>query len=278
MCSSDLAYQEQVMRIAQAVAGFTLGQADVLRKAMGKKDPKVMAKQKEAFLDGARAKGVNEKKAIKLFELIEFFAGYGFNKSHSTAYALLADLVVLGGDYLTVPEDQISKLPIVYTFVGGRIVYDLAKEWYDWKKMPFVFAVWAVATSLPPESRAELGTVIDQALAGSEGSYGEIGALRGRSLLTSNRRAFWLLAAASVPLWLIFELYNLRLANWFYAGLPSNLAVRYFAYAWAFATIWPGIFVTAALLRGMDVLTTEDTGDTEVRREKTSGEIGRAHV
>jgi DNA polymerase-3 subunit alpha len=57
---------------------------------MGKKDPKVMAKQKEAFLEGAKSKGVNEKKAIKLFELIEFFAGYGFNKSHSTAYAFLA--------------------------------------------------------------------------------------------------------------------------------------------------------------------------------------------
>jgi DNA polymerase-3 subunit alpha len=85
-----IAYQEQVMRIAQAIAGFTLGQADVLRKAMGKKDPKVMAKQREAFLAGAKAKGVNDKKAIKLFELIEFFAGYGFNKSHSTAYALLA--------------------------------------------------------------------------------------------------------------------------------------------------------------------------------------------
>ena len=85
-----IAYQEQVMRIAQAVAGFTLGQADVLRKAMGKKDPKVMAKQRESFLEGARAKGVSEKKAIKLFELIEYFAGYGFNKSHSAAYALLA--------------------------------------------------------------------------------------------------------------------------------------------------------------------------------------------
>jgi len=85
-----IAYQEQVMRIAQAVAGFTLGQADVLRKAMGKKDPKVMAKQREAFLDGAKGNGVSEKKAIKLFELIEYFAGYGFNKSHSAAYALLA--------------------------------------------------------------------------------------------------------------------------------------------------------------------------------------------
>src|SRR5437660_10082668 len=64
-----IAYQEQVMRIAQALAGFTLGQADVLRKAMGKKDPKVMAKQRAAFVDGARAKGVNEKKATKIFEL-----------------------------------------------------------------------------------------------------------------------------------------------------------------------------------------------------------------
>ena len=85
-----IAYQEHVLRIAQAVAGFTLGQADVLRKAMGKKDPKVMAKQREAFLEGARAKGINEKKATKLFEQIEHFAGYGFNKAHATAYALLA--------------------------------------------------------------------------------------------------------------------------------------------------------------------------------------------
>jgi DNA polymerase III subunit alpha len=85
-----IAYQEQVMRIAQALAGFTLGQADVLRKAMGKKDPKVMAKQREAFMEGARAKGLNDRKAAKIFDLMEYFAGYGFNKSHSTAYAFLA--------------------------------------------------------------------------------------------------------------------------------------------------------------------------------------------
>jgi DNA polymerase-3 subunit alpha len=85
-----IAYQEQVMRIAQALAGFSLGQADVLRKAMGKKDPKVMAKQREAFMEGARTKGINEKKATKIFDLMEYFAGYGFNKSHSTAYAFLA--------------------------------------------------------------------------------------------------------------------------------------------------------------------------------------------
>jgi DNA polymerase-3 subunit alpha len=67
-----------------------MGQADVLRKAMGKKDPKVMAKQREAFMEGARTKGVNDKKAAKIFDLMEYFAGYGFNKSHSTAYAFLA--------------------------------------------------------------------------------------------------------------------------------------------------------------------------------------------
>jgi len=85
-----IAYQEQVMRIAAVLAGFSMGQSDVLRKAMGKKDPKVMAKQREAFMEGARAKGVNEKKATKIFDLMEFFAGYGFNKSHSTTYAWVA--------------------------------------------------------------------------------------------------------------------------------------------------------------------------------------------
>src|SRR4051812_15676683 len=85
-----IAYQEQVMRIAAVLAGFTMGQSDVLRKAMGKKDPKVMAKQREAFMDGAAKNGINEKKAKKIFDLMEFFAGYGFNKSHSTTYAWVA--------------------------------------------------------------------------------------------------------------------------------------------------------------------------------------------
>jgi DNA polymerase-3 subunit alpha len=85
-----IAYQEQVMRIAAVLAGFTMGQSDVLRKAMGKKDPKVMAKQREAFMEGAGKNGVNDKKAKKIFDLMEFFAGYGFNKSHSTTYAWVA--------------------------------------------------------------------------------------------------------------------------------------------------------------------------------------------
>lgn len=85
-----LAYQEQVMRIASDLAGFTLGQADLLRKAMGKKNAEVMQAQSQKFVDGATARGISEKKARKIFELMEHFAGYGFNKSHSTAYALLA--------------------------------------------------------------------------------------------------------------------------------------------------------------------------------------------
>jgi DNA polymerase-3 subunit alpha len=85
-----IAYQEQVMQIAVAMAGFTAGEADVLRKAMGKKSPEVMAEQKEKFLDGAEAKGHARDKAREVWEYIEPFAGYGFNKSHSVAYAMLA--------------------------------------------------------------------------------------------------------------------------------------------------------------------------------------------
>jgi DNA polymerase-3 subunit alpha len=85
-----IAYQEQVMRISNVVAGFTLGEADLLRKAMGKKNAEVMAKMRGTFVAGAVARGTNEKKAAHLFDLMEHFAGYGFNKSHSTAYAFLA--------------------------------------------------------------------------------------------------------------------------------------------------------------------------------------------
>ena len=85
-----IAYQEQVMRIASDLAGFTMGEADLLRKAMGKKDARVMQAQRERFIKGATEREIPKRKAIKIFELMEYFAGYGFNKSHSTAYALLA--------------------------------------------------------------------------------------------------------------------------------------------------------------------------------------------
>ncbi|MBI4715232.1 MAG: DNA polymerase III subunit alpha, partial [Nitrospirae bacterium] len=83
-------YQEQVMKIANVLAGFSLGDADLLRRAMGKKKPEEMEKLKKRFIDGARERKINEKKAEKIFGLIEFFAGYGFNKSHSATYALIS--------------------------------------------------------------------------------------------------------------------------------------------------------------------------------------------
>jgi DNA polymerase-3 subunit alpha len=83
-------YQEQVMQIAQVLSGYTLGGADLLRRAMGKKKPEEMAKQRSVFVDGAKANGVTEQQAGHIFDLIEKFAGYGFNKSHSAAYALLS--------------------------------------------------------------------------------------------------------------------------------------------------------------------------------------------
>lgn len=83
-------YQEQVMQIAQVLAGYTLGGADMLRRAMGKKNPAEMAKQRSGFEEGAVKNGVDGELAMKIFDLVEKFAGYGFNKSHSAAYALVS--------------------------------------------------------------------------------------------------------------------------------------------------------------------------------------------
>ena len=85
-----IVYQEQVMQIANRIAGYSLGEADLLRRAMGKKNASEMAAQRERFVQGALEKGFQKKKVIKLFELMEQFAGYGFNKSHSAAYGFVA--------------------------------------------------------------------------------------------------------------------------------------------------------------------------------------------
>lgn len=85
-----IVYQEQVMQIAQILAGYSLGGADMLRRAMGKKKPEEMAKQRQIFLEGAAGRGIEEKEAGPIFDLMEKFAEYGFNKSHSAAYALVA--------------------------------------------------------------------------------------------------------------------------------------------------------------------------------------------
>lgn len=83
-------YQEQVMQIAQVLSGYTSGGADMLRRAMGKKKPEEMAKQRAVFQEGAEKNGVDGELAMKIFDLVEKFAGYGFNKSHSAAYALVS--------------------------------------------------------------------------------------------------------------------------------------------------------------------------------------------
>ncbi|MEH0834734.1 DNA polymerase III subunit alpha [Pectobacterium cacticida] len=83
-------YQEQVMQIAQVLSGYTLGGADMLRRAMGKKKPEEMAKQRSVFKEGAERMGIDGELSMKIFDLVEKFAGYGFNKSHSAAYALVS--------------------------------------------------------------------------------------------------------------------------------------------------------------------------------------------
>ena len=84
-----IVYQEQVMQISSALAGYSLGKADLLRRAMGKKKAEVMAKEKAGFLEGAQVKKVDPRIAEKVFDLMEKFAGYGFNRSHSAAYGML---------------------------------------------------------------------------------------------------------------------------------------------------------------------------------------------
>jgi DNA polymerase-3 subunit alpha len=122
-----IVYQEQVMQIAQTLAGYTLGGADLLRRAMGKKKPEEMAKQKSVFLEGAQKMGVEVAQAEHIFGLLEYFAGYGFNKSHSAAYALITyQTAWLKAHYpvellcaiLTSDKDRIDK--VVRTIADAR--------------------------------------------------------------------------------------------------------------------------------------------------------------
>ena len=95
-------YQEQVMQIASCIAGYSLGEADMLRRAMGKKDKAKMAKEKDKFIEQGATRGYDRAKVAELFDLIEYFAGYGFNKSHSAAYALVAyETAYLKANYRT---------------------------------------------------------------------------------------------------------------------------------------------------------------------------------
>jgi DNA polymerase III subunit alpha len=122
-----IVYQEQVMQIAQRLAGYTLGGADLLRRAMGKKKPEEMAKQKSTFVDGSVQNGVKLEDAERIFGLLEYFAGYGFNKSHSAAYALITyQTAYLKAHYpveflcalMTADRDKIEK--VVRIIAEGR--------------------------------------------------------------------------------------------------------------------------------------------------------------
>ncbi|MBI1788826.1 MAG: DNA polymerase III subunit alpha [Acidobacteria bacterium] len=113
-------YQEQVMQISNVLAGYSLGEADILRRAMGKKKAEEMAAQRERFLQGALAKGFPQKRIEKIFDLMEQFAGYGFNKSHSAAYAYLAYVTAyLKAHY---PVDFMAALLTSETGNVGKVV------------------------------------------------------------------------------------------------------------------------------------------------------------
>src|SRR3982750_4382689 len=115
------------MQIAQTLSGYTLGGADLLRRAMGKKKPEEMAKQKATFVTGSENNGVKTEDAERIFALLEYFAGYGFNKSHSAAYALLTyQTAFLKAHFpveflcalMTADRDKIDK--VVRIIAGGR--------------------------------------------------------------------------------------------------------------------------------------------------------------
>lgn len=124
-----MVYQEQIMQIASTLAGFSLAQADILRKAMGKKIPEVMEKERINFINGCIKNEIRESTASKIFDLIEYFSGYGFNKSHSTAYALISyRTAYLKANYpvefmtalLTSERDNTDKI-VEYVNEAGRM-------------------------------------------------------------------------------------------------------------------------------------------------------------
>jgi DNA polymerase III subunit alpha len=114
-------YQEQVMQIASVMAGFSLGQADLLRRAMGKKKPEVIAAQRETFLSGAEVRGIDRKQAGEIFDLMAHFADYGFNKSHSAAYAVVAyQTAYLKANY---PQEYMAALLTSVMATNEKIAY-----------------------------------------------------------------------------------------------------------------------------------------------------------
>lgn len=118
-------YQEQVMQISNVLSGYSLAEADILRKAMGKKKPEIMAAQKKKFVDGAVAKKVDMKTAGGIFDLIEKFAGYGLNKSHSTAYAVISYRTAYLKNYY--PEEFMASLMACDIENSDKLVKDISE-------------------------------------------------------------------------------------------------------------------------------------------------------
>ncbi|MCE3285226.1 MAG: dnaE, partial [Steroidobacteraceae bacterium] len=153
-------YQEQVMQIAQVLAGYTLGGADLLRRAMGKKKPEEMAKQRSIFVEGATGRGVAEHTAAHIFDLMEKFAGYGFNKSHSAAYAVLSyQTAWLKTHYpaafmAAVLSSDMDKTDKVVTLIDECNRMGLAVEPPDINASQYMFAV-----SGPKSIRYGLGAI-----------------------------------------------------------------------------------------------------------------------
>ena len=120
-----IVYQDQVLLIAQAFAGYTLGEADVVRKAMGKKNPEVMQQEKEKFLEGATGKGFPQTLAEEVFQLIEPFAGYAFNKAHSVSYAMIAYWTAyFKANY---PEEYMAAVMNAHSGQTDKIATDVAE-------------------------------------------------------------------------------------------------------------------------------------------------------
>jgi DNA polymerase-3 subunit alpha len=142
------------MQIAQVLAGYTLGGADLLRRAMGKKKPEEMAKQREVFLEGATSRGVAERTATRIFDLMEKFAGYGFNKSHSAAYALLSyQTAYLKAHYPAAFMAAVMSADLDHT---DRLV--MIKD--DCRKLELCLQVPSINRSAYPFSVAENGDII----------------------------------------------------------------------------------------------------------------------
>ncbi|HLI85926.1 MAG TPA: DNA polymerase III subunit alpha [Bryobacteraceae bacterium] len=160
-----IVYQEQVMQISNRLAGYSLGDADILRRAMGKKKAEEMAKQRERFLKGALERGFPQKKVEKIFDLMEQFAGYGFNKSHSAAYAYLAYVTAyLKAHY---PVDFMAALLTSETGNTAKVV----KYINECREMEI--------TILPPDvNHSEWSFTPDERAAGGRGIRFGLGAVK----------------------------------------------------------------------------------------------------